>query len=194
MLPRNNGEPMAKLRNTSPAFLGLFALLLVVGWTILAFTAIHGTLPYNPLRAPLAQSIKVSIWAPEGWAFFTRSPQVMRTSVFEEENGKWVSASLGPQARPSNFFGMNRTSRAQGVELGLLTADLQPGNWRSCDQDPIVCLAGAPIVGTFKNRSPHPTYCGKVGIVRQRPVPWAWQQSADKIIMPSHVVVLREEC
>ena len=185
---------MEKLRENSTTQLGLFTLLLVGGWVVLGISALQGVLPYNPVRVPLAQTIKVSIWAPEGWAFFTRPPQEMKTSVFRERNGEWASASLGPQARPGNFFGMNRAARAQGVEFGLLNADIPPGSWNTCEQAPISCLVSARIAGTFRNRSPAPTYCGKIGIVRQRPVPWAWRRSAKDIIMPSQVVVVREEC
>lgn len=192
---RHTGGP-AKLnsRENSTTELGLLTLLLIVAWSAFGIAAIQRVLPYNPIRVPVAQSIKISIWAPEGWAFFTRPPQEMKTLVLGERNGEWISASLGPQARPANFFGMNRASRAQGIELGLLNAQIPVNGWRPCEDVPVSCLKSAPVVTTLENRSPHPTYCGKIGIVRQRPVPWAWQASARKINMPSYVVVVRSEC
>jgi antimicrobial peptide system SdpA family protein len=102
--------------------------------------------------------------------------------------------SLTPFARPSHIFGLDRTARTQGLEFGLVTQHLTEEAWTSCTGDPTGCLDRIDFVGTIQNPALRPTLCGTVGVVLQRPVPWAWSRSDSPIHMPSSVVKLNVQC
>lgn len=189
---------MSSPRPISPAALGA-ALLAVFGcWGVVLAYALQPALPYSPIRLPYQEEVRAQLFLPEGWAFFTKSPREERAHLFERGPGGWRSASLAPIAMPRNVFGLDRAPRAQSVELGLLLTrpDVKAAKWSGpCRQDPMErCLDGVAPAARFKNPSPRPTLCGQVGIVRQAPVPWAWNLSGRKVVMPSHVLRLEVSC
>ncbi|HVG60573.1 MAG TPA: SdpA family antimicrobial peptide system protein [Hyalangium sp.] len=188
--------------NTSPPDalrarrLGLLALGLITGWSIVAAYALHSALPYNPIKLPFEDRVDVKLVLPEGWAFFTRDPRDERMMPFQRgEHGGWVAANKTPNFQPQNSFGIDRAARAQGVELGLLLDGVRGEERLSCEEDPLVCLERAPVAQA-RNTSPRPSLCGQVGLVFQKAVPWAWARSSKdkKIIMPSKVMRMDIQC
>jgi len=181
-------------RQISLRGLGTFAVGLAAFWAVLALYVVHAALPYNPLQLPYAHALRTQVWAPEGWAFFTRDPREPRPYLYRLEGREWASASLGPHARPSNAFGMNRRARAQGVELGLLLENVSVRSWEKCETEPMGCLGRAPAAARVANGSPRPSLCGTIGVVRQPPVPWAWARAPKPVVMPSNVIRLEVSC
>ena len=57
---------------------GVVALGLFLGSALLVTYALHGSMPTNPVNLPMEERIHTSLWAPEGWKFFTRDPQEER--------------------------------------------------------------------------------------------------------------------
>lgn len=171
-------------------------LIALVGfWLIFGLYVVHAFLPYNPVKPPFAAELRTKLWMPEGWAFFTRDPRSERVYYFVYNGATWVDASVGPQSRASNFFGLNRRARAQNVEAGLLLNEQRVREaWRVCERSPSSCLAPAYAVNAVTNASPRPTLCGLVGVARQRPIPWAWRRSRDRVVMPSVAVTLEVTC
>ena len=176
--------------------LGLWTIGLLTAWSIVGAYVVHAALPFNPIHLPFEQVVPVRYFAPEGWAFFTRDPREERYDAFTLLSGEWRGALLGPHSRPSNWFGLDRASTAQGVEIGLLLANIPEHDWHACRAEPTRCLAelGVPESPATVNHSPEPTLCGDVGLSLQRPVPWAWSRSKTKIVMPSRVLRLRISC
>jgi len=174
--------------------IGALAVALWTAATVLGLYAIHGGMRFNPIRLPFEGRIFAPLWIPEGWAFFTRDPREADLYVFTRQPNGWVNASLGPIAKPSNIFGLNRATRHQGVESSLLIGRLQKSTWRDCSVEPLECLDSAPVQATVSNQSSQRTLCGSVGFVLQKPVPWAWSRSRRKTIMPSQVVKLEITC
>lgn len=175
--------------------LGVFSLLLAAVWGILFVYVALPSLPYNPIRPPRADLVKLHSIVPQGWAFFTRDPREARNLAFRRAGEGWVSALWAPHARPANAFGLNRASRAQGVELGLLLSEVSsPGLWVGCEAQPQDCLERAQIAARVRNISPKPTLCGTIGLARQPPIPWAWLSARERIVMPSQVVKLEVAC
>ncbi len=176
--------------------LGAFILALAGVWSMLAVCAVYVVLPFNPIRLPLVQTLQTYMWMPEGWAFFTRDPREPRTLTFAKVQDTWVSSSMAPHARPSNLFGVNRASRAQGVELGLIMEAIAVAEhtWEPCEEAIGTCLEAVPTADTLDNISPRPRLCGLVGLAQQEPVPWAWSYNRDEITMPSQVIKLKIEC
>ncbi|HEX2204498.1 MAG TPA: SdpA family antimicrobial peptide system protein [Longimicrobium sp.] len=186
---------MKEPRNDGLRELGGFALGLAGIWMVVLLYVVHAALPYNPLRLPYAHALRTTVWAPEGWAFFTKSPREPRPALYRLESGGWADVSLGPHAKPSNAFGMNRRARAQGVELGLVLEGVSPKRWSECTGEPRDCLSAASAAARVANRSPgRRTLCGTLGVVRQKPVPWAWARAEKPIVMPSTVIRLEVAC
>ena len=174
---------------------GWAALVALGFWLTLFVYAVHGAMPFNPVRLPFEKQIRTLAWIPEGWAFFTRDPREERLlTMRREEDGHWdlglarsqraLPVCLRPEPRP----------RAQGVETGLLVGEIPGSAWASCKETPVRCLDGASAPRTVRNPSPDPQLCGSLGFVMQKPVPWAWSRSAEKITMPSRVARLEVTC
>jgi antimicrobial peptide system SdpA family protein len=175
--------------------LGAFTLALTCVWLTVCAYALHAALPFNPIRLPFERWVHVRFWAPEGWGFFTRDPQEEAMRLFaRKRDGKWVSGSLGPNGMPANVFGLNRASRAQGVEAGLLASKVPKTAFQPCQEMPTVCLEHAPVAISLNNPTQEPALCGPIGIVMQKPIPWAWNDSRDTIIMPSRVARMNVGC
>lgn len=175
--------------------LGALLAAMIAGSCALFAYAVHGAMPYNPIKLPFETEIGARYWIPQGWKFFTKSPHDENMVLFTQgADGAWKSANLGPLALPSNVFGIARAVRAQGVESALILERVTRKAWAYCETDPTICLASLPVAGKVTNLSPRPSLCGTVGMVLQSPVPWAWASSTKKVTMPSSVVKLEVLC
>lgn len=164
-------------------------------WFVVLTYVVHAALPANPIDLPFQNRTVIKHFAPEGWAFFTKSPRTPQNTFYVHRNGTWESAHLGPVARPSNAFGLDRSVRAQGVEFGLLAHQINDKAWETCEKRSVgACLDEAPLLGTLQNESPAPTLCGTVGLVSQKPLPWSWRESRDRIEMPFTIAKVNVRC
>lgn len=183
------GSPSARL-------LGGLVVALALLWAGVIGSAVYPALPYSVFRKPAARPVQPSIWAPQGWGFFTKEAREgRRSTVYARRSGEWESAMLAPHSNLRNVFGLNRASRAQAVEAALLASSLPRAAWRGCDDTVLDCLrssAGGSVAA--RNPMPHPTLCGTVGIVVQRPVPWAWTRSRRPVHMPATLATADIEC
>ena len=175
---------------------------LAVGWlgwctacTVLALYAVTGSLPSAPFHLPGASQLQTPMWVPEGWKFFSKSPRgAVHAAYVRDGRGAWRQALVRPNAQPANWFGANRSGRAQGVEMGVLLEHAPKVDWSECREQPATCLESALRSFKVKNRVPAPTLCGAVGVVMSEPVPWAWSSSAAHLTMPSHVLRMEVQC
>jgi antimicrobial peptide system SdpA family protein len=187
-------EPLTYSPSDARALAGL-ALVLLAFWGGLFLYVVHSAMPYNPVALPFEQYFATRTWAPEGWGFFTRDPREERVSFFvRDARGNWTSASLAPHARARNVFGLNRKSRAQGIEAGMLLTTIPESDWTTCRQSAEACLAAAPVVATMTNTSPQPTLCGEVGLLLRKPLPWAWTRSKSRLTMPARIARIHTSC
>jgi antimicrobial peptide system SdpA family protein len=174
---------------------GAALLALCLGGAALVVYTVHGSLPHNALALPGETALSTAVWAPEGWKFFTRNPREEQTHLYvRNAAGMWNDADVGPNGSSRNLFGLSRQGRAQPLEYGALLKDLPKEAWRDCDGSPEQCLEHALVAKTLSNTSVTKTLCGTVGIVRQKPVPWAWAKSKRPVVMPSRVVRLEVSC
>jgi antimicrobial peptide system SdpA family protein len=152
-------------------------------------------MPFNPITLPFSKGLRIKVIMPQGWRFFTRDPRESRTLAFaKQRDGGWRSVSFGPNASPRNLFGIKRNSRAQDIEIGLITAHLRANQWtelRNLSNSSIDVLA---VAGSVDNTSPEPTLCGTIVVAKQPPVPWAWSQMKTKPQMPSRCVKIDLSC
>ncbi|MCH0541063.1 SdpA family antimicrobial peptide system protein [Streptomyces sp. MUM 203J] len=159
-------------------------------------------LPKNTISLPGQQTVRHTVvnLAPQGWAFFTKSPRDPEVMPFakspsEKAADGWRPLSLTPHASPGNAFGLDRQSRAQGVEIAMLLTSAQQDDWRDCSDDRQRCLNeyGAPARRVV-NHSPDPTLCGTVGLLQERPTPWAWRDLVPEAHSLERVMVLEVSC
>lgn len=184
-----------RARQSPPARLGALALAMIVGSLLVCVYAVHAQMPVNAVTLPHEDTLRPSVRLvlPQGWSFFTRSPREADFVAFSRgADGRWRSSLRAPHAEPRNAFGLARASRAQGVEVGLLTGLLRDTDWQDCRGDPAGCLDRADPVRAA-NPALLKTLCGDVGLVQRPPVPWAWSRAGD-VTMPSVVARLELSC
>jgi antimicrobial peptide system SdpA family protein len=178
--------------------IGVSVLLLAFVWLVVAVYAVHASMPTNPIKLPAENSVRVVMWLPQGWKFFTRSPREERYEALAlTPEGGWTRAVSWPNARAANLFGLSRRGRAQSVEVGLLEGAAQSKSdkplWQSCDAKVEECLAKmSPI--EVDNTTPQPAVCGEVALIKRPPIPWAWTKSTRKVEMPAKVLRLKVRC
>ncbi len=174
--------------------MGLVTLVLMSAWGGLAVCTLHASMAFNPVALPMTRMLRSDLILPQGWKFFTKDPQVAQMRLLEMRDGSWHSADLGPNAEPSNGFGVSKKPRAQGAEAGLLTYHLPSAAWRECTDAPIDCLDRMQTAYRLESPSPTPTLCGTIGFVVQKPVPWGWTSVKTPFVMPARVAKVEVSC
>lgn len=177
--------------------LGVVVVALGLGWTVVVAYVVIGQLPATALRLPGQQAVseRAQVIAPQGWAFFTRSAREPREIAWSPAaGGTWRRATLGPHAEPRNLWGFDRRSRAEGIERGMLLANVPADRWRDCRAEITACLGLAGPSVPVHNPAPDPVLCGTLGVTRQEPLPWAWASAASHTHMPLKVVRLEVTC
>lgn len=198
--PASNRRGSGRTGDVEHRRLGGVLLAIAAVWTALAGYVVHSQLPANALELPAQDALQLHVRqvAPQGWAFFTKSPRSTQLVVWRPDAaGAWERAMLAPHSEPRNLFGFNRRSRAQPVEMALLGNRAPAERWRECpDGNVPACLAAvAPgDVVPVDNPSPGPLLCGPVGLSRQEPLPWAWADAAEDTRMPARVLRLEVRC
>jgi antimicrobial peptide system SdpA family protein len=174
----------------------MFALILIIVWLIVAAYALHGSLKSSVIRLPEERAVKAAYWLPQGWAFFTRDPrepQVVPLRVLS--GGRWVSLESGPYGRLNGVFGLDRSSKAQGVEIGMILHDIPDKLWRECDEAVPLCLNKMTDGATEENRALRKTLCGDLAFVSQPILPWTMaQHRLDSVIRTSRVARIYVDC
>jgi antimicrobial peptide system SdpA family protein len=182
-------------RTSSLRKLGALFLTLSVGMFLLVFYALHGSMGFNAVRLPLEEQVHTQRWLPQGWAFFTRDPSEARLFAYGRDNdGRWRSRLITPHGRPQNAFGMDRASRAQGVEVGQLYERLRASAFKPCIGALSACLEKLEASVRLDNSLPKKTLCGTIAIVKRQPLPWAWSSWEKKTQMPATAARLEVQC
>lgn len=173
--------------------LGRRVAAVAAGAVLLVTYVLHAALPASPFGLPGPDGGSIRAFAPQGWAFFTKSPRSETPTVYRlSTDSRWNDITAGPLAQPGNLMGFNRRARAQGTELAMLIAAAPQEAWRECEDTPTNCLSGVAVAGVIANRSNQHSVCGEVGIVVQQVLPWAWRDAPT--VMPSKVLRVRVTC
>ena len=174
--------------------LGALSLALGTVASVLVAYSVHAGMAHNPVTLPFEREIHAQTWIPEGWKFFTRNPREERIAMMVRKDGQWINGSRTPNANPSNAFGLNRLGRAQGVELALLLENVPSEAWSACKGNTTTCLEKTEPTIRRTNISPNPSLCGSVGLVSQKPIPWAWAREGMHVEMPATVIRMEIQC
>lgn len=197
-LPTRHTDADTATRPLPPSRARRIGLTVAVTGVLAAITAtyvVHNALPAAATALPYEQELHRGLLqvAPEGWAFFTRNPREPDTVPYRlGEGGTWQPALLAPHAQPRNAFGLNRRSRAQDVEIGQVEHDVPAAAWHDCDSR--TTCSTAEVVAPLRNTAPHPTLCGRITLVTQRPVPWAWSAGEGATALPIRAASLDLRC
>ncbi|GGM76585.1 hypothetical protein GCM10012275_54140 [Longimycelium tulufanense] len=188
------GSPDGSSTRLGPLLGGLVAV-----WAVIVFCVVHPQLPSNAIQfsgeRTLGQYARQIL--PQGWAFFTKSARDPQMTAWVPTDTGWELAMKGPHAESRNVFGLNRGSRAQAVEMGMLYGGLRSEQWAPCedDTDNATCLDQVTSRIQVHNPGPAPTLCGPVGLIQREPVPWSWATTGDSdILMPGKAVRLDVTC
>src|ERR1700761_1323892 len=175
--------------------LGAFTCVLTLAWTVLVIYVLHAHLPTNLVQLPFENSMHIRVWASQRWNFFTESPrEAVIVPYVKHNDGNWYLESKWPNFAPSNLFGLRRLAPEQTLEAALLTIDWPLQRFKSCDQDPTVCLKYFPTAASVVNDFPVRTLCGNVGFVSQPHVPLTWTLRGETPVMPSEILKLDVRC
>lgn len=173
----------------------VLALAAVWGVAVLYVAEVH--VPKNVLSLPGQKQARSTVAnvAPQGWAFFTKSPRDVEVLPYRRTaDGTWTSLALTPHSSPRNAFGLDRASRSQGIEISLLLNLAEKKDWKECEEDLTDCLADARSARKVKNPSPEATVCGRVALVQEKPVPWAWRDLVNERTTPERYLSMDVTC
>ncbi|MEW2574985.1 SdpA family antimicrobial peptide system protein [Streptomyces syringium] len=173
-------------------------LLVVIAWSMAVLYVAQVHVPKNVLSLPGQKQVRSTVAnvAPQGWAFFTKSPRDVEVVPYRQTaDGSWTSLALTPHSSPHNTFGLDRASRSQGIETSLLLNLAEKREWKECEENDLAdCLADARSSRKVKNPSPEPTVCGHVALVQEKPVPWAWRDLVDERATPERYLAMDVTC
>ncbi|HXH36200.1 MAG TPA: SdpA family antimicrobial peptide system protein [Plantibacter sp.] len=115
--------------------------------------------------------------APQGWGFFTKDPRTPFVTAYTMTDQRtWAHVTRGPNALPSNAFGLNRESRLDEYDHSQVIGE------NDLDETWIDCTGGGPSecasaaieengVQDWAVTGYDLRLCGKVLLVRQEPMP-----------------------
>ncbi|MFF4159236.1 SdpA family antimicrobial peptide system protein [Streptomyces sp. NPDC001678] len=173
-------------------------LAVVIVWSVAVLYVAQVHVPKNVLSLPGQKQVRATVAnvAPQGWAFFTKSPRDVEVLPYRQAAaGGWASLALTPHSSPHNAFGLDRASRSQGIEISLLLNLAEKKEWKECGENDLAdCLANARPSRKVRNPSPEPTVCGRVALVQEKPVPWAWRDLVDERTTPERYLAMDVTC
>lgn len=176
---------------------GRSVLAIAAVWSVAILYVAQVHVPKNVLSLPGQKQARSTVAnvAPQGWAFFTKSARDVEVLPYRRTaNGTWTSLALTPHSSPHNAFGLDRASRSQGIEISLLLNLAEKKEWQECEAGLADCLAAARAARKVENPSPEPTVCGRVALVQEKPVPWAWRDLVDERTTPERFLTLDVTC
>ncbi|PTR38985.1 antimicrobial peptide system SdpA family protein [Rhodococcus sp. OK611] len=114
---------------------------------------------------------------PQGWAFFTRSPQEESFGAFSDRDGQLVPLDETPHSSVGNALGLDRESRKQVAELTLILHDIKDSEWTKCQVESADSCRQFITEKTYQvhNTQPAPLYCGSVVVIGRTLAPWAYR-------------------
>lgn len=173
-------------------YLLFFCLNSTLIFLLFAFS-LYNLLPTSPIKPENSRNRVMLQMMPQGWGFFSKSPRDETLFVYEIANSTEIH---WPHNQASNLFGLKRTGRSQGVELGMVTAALDENDWIQCEQGLKNCsikkLKNESI--QVQNPTPEPLVCGEYILEQRSPIPWAWVNYTDEDTYPTKIVKVNVQC
>lgn len=166
-------------------FSGVISITLIVQ-LLIASVQFNPTSYFINRNSPLFKILQ-----PQGWAFFTRNPREAQVVLYQVEEGK-LNPIVQKHCNISNAFGLCRHSSRIMNELTHIRGKIQDEQFSNTRWNYQTNNYGnyPQKIVPVKNALKHAALKGNFILVLQRPVPWAWLGSIDKIMMPAKVIHL----
>jgi len=166
----------------------LFTSLVVSFWLII--NAFLITVKGNPIEITNAVDYRVFNFIPQGWAFFTRDPREAQIVIYKIENDSILKPYPQRHSSFTNLFGLKRTSSKILTELQLLKLKTSDSLYSDVKWNYQINKFSKFRLKSFgyKNEIFEPILLGDFIVVYQKPVPWAWSKSIERIEMPSKII------
>lgn len=165
----------------------IISLLLVCSIVIFLLAA---SVPESTIHMAKLNRLRVNALAPEGWAFFTRSPLEPNIILYEVDKDKQIKPFT---VRPNSIrylYGLNRQRRLAGQEFGRLQQYLNDSLWKpiygQVDKQSATLLDSLVQI-KIPNTSRYPQMQGTYIVQRVKTVPWAWAGNEIKAFIESEI-------
>lgn len=164
---------------------------------VTAFTySLLAAFPPGAIQPPGLKEYRPAILtiAPQGWAFFTKSPRDPRVEPFKIERDGAIPISAWPAGQDRYLFGISREGRSQGLETGILSQGPAAEEWHEClSNQPVECAREdtAKAIATV-NEARRPSICGDIVLVEMEHVSWAYRnmtKQTSKALKSAHLKV-----
>lgn len=168
-------------------------IVLSLFWCFVAVLLFSATFE-APLSLTRTAKLRIFTLAPEGWAFFTKDPQLPTARLYKLRGSQWVYVDTH-NADPRNGFGISRRARKLDLELAAALNVVKPKGWVRIRLTHAELAANTELLNeaVISNTAPNPVLCGRFLVEERPPVPWAWSGSNRKE-MPGRAVKLRAVC
>jgi antimicrobial peptide system SdpA family protein len=168
----------------------IYKSLILLFWIFLAYAIV---LNYDPMRVT-HQSFKFNKsfhFFPQGWGFFTKSPQEDLFSFYEINQNEVEKISLS-NASASNFFGLSKKARLTFAEMSevLGKINIKESDWYNSKGIKMDAFVKLPIYDTIavddKNLFIHKD---KVYLIlKYNTIPFSWSEMQQKQNMPYYAI------
>jgi antimicrobial peptide system SdpA family protein len=188
-------EESVTSRTTGRRTVGALAVL----WLVVALYSVHAVLPTNALTLPFERSLEPAVndLAPQGWAFFTKSPRDPLVTAYRfRADGTPYRVPEITASDHRNLFGISRRGRAIGTEMALLLPEVPDDRWVQCRRPDPACLSSTGRHPPYPVRSPvpGPQLCGEVVLALESVVPYAYRRLVPTPVVVDRAVRLVVEC
>jgi antimicrobial peptide system SdpA family protein len=171
-----------------------FILSLFISFSLLSSVYLV-SMKENPITLTSNFDNQIFTFLPQGWAFFTRNPREAQISIYEIKNGKLYDINQ-KHSSASNIFGLKRNASKILSELQIAILKIKKEefvnlnwNYQSKIYDKI-----PQKIHYSKNILNSPLLCKEYLIIFQKPVPWAWSKSIEKIKMEAKGIRIKFQC
>lgn len=114
------------------------------------------------------------ILVPQGWGFFTRNPREDRIKIYKYHNSGYAEI-LDKNFSTQNYFGISRKNRITLNEVLYNLKIVGDSSWyqtRIVNDSLVKSLPEVTIVNLAKD----PLNCGKLLVIKEKTIPWAWRK------------------
>lgn len=166
----------------------LVTSLVVSTWLVVNVFLV--TVKGNPIEITNEVESRVFNFIPQGWAFFTRDPREAQITIYKIENDSILKPYPQRHSSFTNLFGLKRTSSKILTELQLVKLKTPDSLYSDMEWNYQVDKYSKLPTKSFeyKNEIFDPILLGNFIVIYQKPVPWAWSKSIQRIKMPSKVI------
>lgn len=171
-------------------YIYLFSLFIFTLCSAFGMIILTSYLPYSPIGISNSTKQHLQTFLPQGWAFFTRSPKEATINIYQIVDDGFVDINY-KSGDPRFYFGANKSSRMQMVELGSILNELPDSIWIK-NRGHLINTKKSDTVDFFKvkHKSGFRSITGRIALEKIEPIPWAWSSGNSVVKMPSAFVYL----